>query len=428
MWLQRSVRRLSSLRVPSGAVCGEPADVPRILPLLHELSDGAKRGTPRWVEQSDSLGAMAPRKRSASWLEITYPFSTDEELRAGYMLADGESLRAGRFLEELDAFSADVSKRHASSEERPVTVVTAAHDGLSVFNSLSAVHDFRLRGAVFTVGSSSMEVRTDILQVEPSGEEVLLGSCYTMMVARDAGTFGKATVPPLRGGDAESAKQEAEAALRKQRRKVLRDEALSIKPPTPTEVPLLHELHRQGVHREAARAHTTAEDPTATVVPMDASELRALELMQPINRNMNGFIFGGYLLRRAFEAAWLSAHKHGRRRMLFGGVDDMTFSKPVEVGKIVELTARVAFVDPGGSTLRVFVDVDHVSLSTGLREPTCEFHFVFHTPPSTLAPQVQPITYAQTLLWLEGRRRWLATCQGAEEDALQHRAGTPSHV
>ena len=120
------------LRKPSGAVWGGPADVKRVLPCLHELSAGARRGTPGWVPQPE-VTAPGPRKRSASWLEITYPFSTDAELRDLYMLADGNSLRGGRFLEELDAFSADCACRHADvyNPARPLTVVTAAHDGLS---------------------------------------------------------------------------------------------------------------------------------------------------------------------------------------------------------------------------------------------------------------------------------------------------------
>lgn len=96
--------------------------------------------------------------------------------------------------------------------------------------------------------------------------------------------------------------------------------------------------------------------------------------------------------------------------MVFAGMDDVTFGRPVEVGKIVEISSRVAFVDPDGSTMRVFVDVNHISLKSGRLEPRCEFHFVF-VPPEGLkvrTPQVQPVTYAQTLMWLESRRRWLA--------------------
>jgi len=315
-------------------------------------------------------------------------------------------------------------------------VVTAAHDGLSIFSALSAVHDFRLRGAVVSVGTTSMEVRTDVLRVEEVGgddddgddddddggggdgnrggrrRETLLGSCHTIMGARDAATFGRAAVPPLRGGcDEESAERDAEARHRRARRKTLRDRNLRIKPPMPDEVPLLHRLWREA---HDARHHQStpnaAHPPAHHPVPMNASRIRNLEVMQPKNRNQHGYVFGGYLLRRSLEAAWLSAYKHCGRPAVFAGADDVTFGRPVEVGKVIEVSSRVAFVDPDGSTIRVFVDVNHISLETGKLEPTCEFHFVFHPQPgSPRTPQVQPVTYAQTLLWLEGRRRWLAS-------------------
>ena len=232
------------LRVPSGAVTGTPSDVALHLPLLHELSVGARRGTPRWVDKAAAEPA-AGKKRSESWLEITYPFSTDAELREQYMLGDGLSLRAGRFLEELDAFSADCALRHARVGDHPISVVTATHDGLSIFEGLSAVHDFRLRGVVTSVGSSSMEVQTDVLQVEPDGKgEVIIGSCYTVMAARHTATFKAATVPKLIGGSSTSAAVEVEALRRKQRRRALAESALMIKPPTPKEVPLLHRPSR----------------------------------------------------------------------------------------------------------------------------------------------------------------------------------------
>ena len=354
------------LRVPSGAVTGTPSDVATHLPLLHELSVGARRGTPRWVDKAAAAPA-AGKKRSESWLEITYPFSTDAELREQYMLGDGLSLRAGRFLEELDAFSADCALRHARVGDHPISVVTAAHDGLSIFEGLSAVHDFRLRGVVTSVGSSSMEVQTDVLQVEPDGKgEVIIGSCYTVMAARHTATFKAATVPQLIGGSSTSAAVEVEALRRKQRRRALAESALVIKPPTPKEVPLLHALWQQsharvyassraGTPITAPRVPITAPQVPARVpmgasempitaprvpitaparVPMGASEMRTLDIMQPANRNMNGYIFGGFLMRRALEIAWLSAHKHCGRAARFGGLDDVVFSKPVLIALI----------------------------------------------------------------------------------------------
>ena len=209
-----------ALRVPSGALRGRPSDVPDVLPILAQLSRGAMRGTPRWV--SPPFAAAGPdlvqRKRSASFLEITYPFASDPELLQIYMVHDAVSLRGGMFLEELDAFSADCAFRHADgyNPARPLTVVTAAHDGLSIFGDgqhspLSALHDLRLRGAVVSVGNSSMEVQTDVLRVRRSSrgaagapdedgdeQEEYLGSCFTVMVARERESFGKACPAPPR--------------------------------------------------------------------------------------------------------------------------------------------------------------------------------------------------------------------------------------
>ena len=51
------------LRVPSGAVTGSASDVAGVLPYLHELSVGARRGTPRWVPPSSSSKGGAKKGR-----------------------------------------------------------------------------------------------------------------------------------------------------------------------------------------------------------------------------------------------------------------------------------------------------------------------------------------------------------------------------
>ena len=55
------------------------------------------------------------------------------------------------------------------------------------------------------------------------------------------------------------------------------------------------------------------------------------------HRNMNGFMFGGYLMRRALEVGWLSAFKFGGRPTSFAGLDDVVFRRPVEVGAWVHV-------------------------------------------------------------------------------------------
>ena len=292
------------LRFPKAARRGTPSDVSRVLPLLYELSVGARRGVPGWVPQPPIPAALTTREPNASWLELTYPFSKDEELRHLYMLADGEGLRAGMFLEEVDAFSADCAARHADiyHPERPLSVVTAAHSGLSIFENLSARHDLRLRGCVVSVGSSSMEVRTDLFRCDLSEDtgtaeasaghggaaEEFLGSCYTVMVARDRASFDSARVHGLMhdelGGGAEAAASSRRSAVRK----ALAANALAHKPPSEAEVPLLHALWMEARAREvngSSRADAGGGDDgdgsdAVMRVPLASSEQRALEVMQ----------------------------------------------------------------------------------------------------------------------------------------------------
>lgn len=135
-------------------------------------------------------------------------------------------------------------------------------------------------------------------------------------------------------------------------------------------------------------------------------------------------------MRRALEVGWVSAYRFARSPPRFAGLDDVVFRKPVEVGATCEYVARVVFAASDGS-LRVCVHAYTLELSTGERDMTNEFHLVFdgdaggrgaggvaplassanetseHGLPPPLPPQVQPETYEEGMLYLEGRRRWM---------------------
>ena len=112
-------------------------------------------------------------------------------------------------------------------------------------------------------------------------------------------------------------------------------------------------------------------------------------------------------MRRALEVAWLSAYRVARQPPAFAGLDDVVFKKPVEVGKLVEYVGRVVYVGDDGS-LRVCVEAHKVSIRTGVRDFTNEFHFIFSASSADQrVPDVQPESYEEMMLYLEGRRRWV---------------------
>lgn len=64
---------------------------------------------------------------------------------------------------------------------------------------------------------------------------------------------------------------------------------------------------------------------------------------QPQNTNMAGRIFGGFLMRRAFEIAFSCAHLAGGSAPRFNEIDSISFKAPVDVGDLLQLSAMVMY-------------------------------------------------------------------------------------
>ena len=77
------------------------------------------------------------------------------------------------------------------------------------------------------------------------------------------------------------------------------------------------------------------------VVAVDATRCDNTFVAQPQQRNLSGRIFGGFLLRRAFELAFATTYVSGGARPHFKQVSDMNFLRPVDVGDLLRFRARV---------------------------------------------------------------------------------------
>jgi acyl-coenzyme A thioesterase 9 len=83
----------------------------------------------------------------------------------------------------------------------------------------------------------------------------------------------------------------------------------------------------------------------------------------PQQRNLSGRIFGGFLLRRAFELAFATTYVFGGAKPKFHSVADMNFLRPVEVGDLMRVRARVLH-SAQTSCGRPVVDVEVEALVT----------------------------------------------------------------
>lgn len=63
--------------------------------------------------------------------------------------------------------------------------------------------------------------------------------------------------------------------------------------------------------------------------------------MHSQQRNANGFMFGGFVMREAYELGWICARLHTRLTPVITSVDDVAFMKPVPVGSLIQFTAQV---------------------------------------------------------------------------------------
>jgi len=118
---------------------------------------------------------------------------------------------------------------------------------------------------------------------------------------------------------------------------------------------------------------TTPKPPPPPPVPMRHTRLSHVALMHRQDRNTSGRVFGGHLLRLAFETAYAAAEQHAQRGRKGGGrhsaaspaparprrvaaaaVSDVAFLSAVPIGAVLQFSAVVAFVDQAGG-IRVAV-------------------------------------------------------------------------
>eukprot|EP00465_Bigelowiella_longifila_P004359 CAMPEP_0185275262 /NCGR_PEP_ID=MMETSP1359-20130426/53686_1 /TAXON_ID=552665 /ORGANISM="Bigelowiella longifila, Strain CCMP242" /LENGTH=164 /DNA_ID=CAMNT_0027868545 /DNA_START=15 /DNA_END=509 /DNA_ORIENTATION=+ len=64
---------------------------------------------------------------------------------------------------------------------------------------------------------------------------------------------------------------------------------------------------------------------------------------QPQAQNIHGRIFGGFLMRRAFELAHATAQLFSGGEIIFLEVDDVTFKRPVNIGDLLQLESVVLY-------------------------------------------------------------------------------------
>ncbi|KAJ3512048.1 hypothetical protein NMY22_g15450 [Coprinellus aureogranulatus] len=280
---------------------------------------------------------LEPRRMHDSYAELVLPFGTSAETLEKYINATG-GIRTGKLMENLDSLAGSIAYKHMlgpnvqalpSVEDRGFYIVTASVDRLDMMAPLDPKRDVRLSGQVIYTGRSSMEV---VLKMEHIGggqedETVMIGIYIPPFSAfweidvegemKKVGSAWRTYVLPSSDVIVTLLTQSNLDADMKQRRKLSASQSLTQVPPTSSEAEHLHSFYLQygqdtmatlssGSSSSSALVSTPGNEASKIVaererVWMGDTSLSKTLLMFPQERNVHQKVFGGYLMRLAYE-------------------------------------------------------------------------------------------------------------------------------
>eukprot|EP00933_Yihiella_yeosuensis_P066348 TRINITY_DN70594_c0_g1_i1.p1 TRINITY_DN70594_c0_g1~~TRINITY_DN70594_c0_g1_i1.p1 ORF type:complete len:436 (-),score=68.63 TRINITY_DN70594_c0_g1_i1:109-1416(-) len=278
-----------------------------------------------------------------SRVEVDYNFADNSLLKDQYA-SPWQTMRWGKLLEDLDALAGNVAFQHADDDEpatRMPVIVTASVDRIRLGPgvSISLDKNYVLSGRVIWVGRSSMKIRMELAVAGTSDK--LLTSDFTF-VARDKVTGKSHPINHLKVESDEEIKlfKEAEAAHEKKNQRRRQAAQMDI-----TQDASVAAEAQEAMAREILEQGRLLEDMPGLAAG-DAILHRQTKHMNtfmcyPQQRNTAGRIFGGFMMRQAYELAFSTAYKFAGMHPRFVEIGEVSFHKPVDVGDLVNLQASV---------------------------------------------------------------------------------------
>ncbi len=344
--------------------------------------------------------------------EKLLPLSTDPELRRRFMVLREPvpgNFRFGVLLEVLDRLAGETALEYIWRFVPDAGAVTAALDEIVVRRAPEVTQDVRCSARINHVGRTSMEVG---IRVESAADRTHLASCYFTMVARAHDRSRSIAIPKLELEDELERVRSARAVAR--RAAYRREVETSIEPPSRDEYMMLSALHR------------AQEAPGFQGLRAAALTAETWERTFPEQENPWNAIFGGYIMRRAYELSSICAERlsqHGHRPVI-AAVNRINFFHPVQIGDKLHLTSRVAYTE--GPAICVETAIERISRDRTARALSNSCLFTFVDVDASLrasdVPPVHPSNYAEDARYLGARRNlhalgarsakgWILSCR-----------------
>lgn len=105
------------------------------------------------------------------------------------------------------------------------------------------------------------------------------------------------------------------------------------------------------------------------------SETHIFKAVFPNTTNHYDTLFGGTAMHLMDEAAFITATRYSRQRMVTVSSDRIDFKKPIPAGTIIELVGKVTYT--GNTSLKVRVDIFIEQMYSDEREKAVSGEFTF---------------------------------------------------
>lgn len=246
-------------------------------------------------------------------------------------------------------------------------------------------------------------VRMEAINSDGTEETVMLGRFC--MVCRDSKTHKAHEVNPLVIETPEDQLLWRMGEAHKNRRTSSAIQSLARVPPSSAEAEALHSLYLQSIVQSETADPRVASDER---VPMGTTRLEKTLTMYPQERNIHQKIFGGYLMRLAYELGYSNSMLFTRGPVRFLSLDSISFARPVPIGSVLRLKSHILHTTSTKefpALIHVGVKANVVDIRTGSEQMTNDFRFTWcREDGEPLQRMVVPMTYQEAMWWVEGKR------------------------
>jgi acyl-CoA hydrolase len=104
----------------------------------------------------------------------------------------------------------------------------------------------------------------------------------------------------------------------------------------------------------------------------DETEVKLAQLVSPDAANFHGNVYGGYVMSRVDDIAYVCASRYAGGPVVTAAVDRVDFHEPIHVGEVLNLVARVESV--GRTSMEVGIDIYAEDITTGSVRHTNSCH------------------------------------------------------